>query len=636
MDAPKGYKNALVKFMSYIHKTNYNITHEFAPNDLVRIQPEQLCNYITFIAYGTDKPKDTDRPINARSNTLYFVKKALSYYMPRKNVSWDTINRVGNPTRSIEVNTLIKKIRKHEVRKEGAESQAVRPLEFEEFVNILTVIRTSNLFSSGDMYRLTSIITLQWQLIGRIDDIMKLQIRNLSFNPSHNNALCCQMTWSKNIMDERDSPTQIILPSMDDRICALLNLAVYLESTNIELNTNCDFLYANGKDGDRRVRDCLKTVIESESFSKLVPGKIGTHSFRKGASTYCARSGLSKDYVTHRGRWRIGKTQVDTYIDVNRPFPDAVTSACLCGHSGPGMYTIASNANLLTDTFLVNRITPKTCRLMGKEFARVLALPIIYAATKPRDHHSGNFDLLPIALKTKVISALSTVMDLPVDELNGLVQKRPIVVNGYGGQVHLVPLEDDSFQTNTNATTSNLPNNHSVLLTEIRGIHSTVINMKRRMEEIYSSLRAEVDCNHTETKQKIQRLNASIKRIAVQPVVRSVAHDHEMVSQPSHSVRLSKGPVNLFELWKEYQFGLGGRAPARLFSPNERGQNRSTYSLRKVFWDAVLELIRSGMTSDVAIDRVYSVYGREKSTTDILRTMRNDRKRKTLMCSLGV
>ena len=31
-----------------------------------------------------------------------------------------------------------------------------------------------------------------------------------------------------------------------------------------------------------------------------------------------------RDYIQFRGRWKGNKKQVDTYIDINRPFPDAL------------------------------------------------------------------------------------------------------------------------------------------------------------------------------------------------------------------------------------------------------------------------------------------------------------------------
>ncbi|KAI9982149.1 hypothetical protein PInf_008053 [Phytophthora infestans] len=47
---------------------------------------------------------------------------------------------------------------------------------------------------------------------------------------------------------------------------------------------------------------------------------------------------------------------------------------------------------------------------------------------------------------------------------------------------------------------------------------------------------------------------------------------------------------------------------AKDFTAAERGANKFAHSRRKVFWDVVSSLVRSGFTSDTAIDKVYSVY----------------------------
>ena len=42
---------------------------------------------------------------------LDYYKKALSYYMPNKLFGWNAISKTGNPTRSIPVNELIKRVK---------------------------------------------------------------------------------------------------------------------------------------------------------------------------------------------------------------------------------------------------------------------------------------------------------------------------------------------------------------------------------------------------------------------------------------------------------------------------------------------------------------------------------------------
>mgnify|MGYP006196021747 FL=1 len=91
-------------------------------------------------------------------------------------------------------------------------------------------------------------------------------------------------------------------------------------------------------------------------------------------------------------------------------------------------------------------------------------------------------------------------------------------------------------------------------------------------------------------------------------------------------VKLMKNPNDLFTVWKEWEFGMNGMKPAKDFTSHERGANKFTYCQRKVFWDAVHQLIARGHTSDTAVDRIHEAYGWGKSICEILRLMAHDRR----------
>ena len=75
-------------------------------------------------AFGHSDAGDDDVPTCGRLNTLAFHKKALTYFMPNKHLGWNTVSLLGNPTRSPEVNNLMKQVRHHEVCGEGVSLQA--------------------------------------------------------------------------------------------------------------------------------------------------------------------------------------------------------------------------------------------------------------------------------------------------------------------------------------------------------------------------------------------------------------------------------------------------------------------------------------------------------------------------------
>jgi len=257
------------------------------------------------------------------------------------------------------------------VRGEGVASQARRPMEWEEFISILVAIR--KLYPGRELMDLMlSVLTLQWQLIGRIDDVMKLEKSSLSFNHRFPFTLLCKMTWSKNIREERESPTQLLLPAMDPLLCPLLNLAIFVESHAPA------GLHLYGDRLNRSVANILENILSSDHFTAIRPGSLGTHSIRKGAATYASRFGLPRDWVRTRGRWRGHIEQVDTYIDINLPYPDARVASILCGPQGPCKYT-AKEVCVISNA-AVEAMVPSIHALFGSDIARVLALPLLWAS----------------------------------------------------------------------------------------------------------------------------------------------------------------------------------------------------------------------------------------------------------------
>ena len=90
--------------------------------------------------------------------------------------------------------------------------------------------------------------------------------------------------------------------------------------------------------------------------------------------------------------------------------------------------------------------------------------------------------------------------------------------------------------------------------------------------------------------------------------------------------RLSQRPKDLYFLWAEWEHGVNGIKPAKLFTRRERGGNRFAFSRRLVFWNMVLAMVAKGHIADVAIDKILTVYGRNLSVTTILCKMQKDRK----------
>jgi hypothetical protein len=81
----------------------------------------------------------------------------------------------------------------------------------------------------------------------------------------------------------------------------------------------------------------------------------------------------------------------------------------------------------------------------------------------------------------------------------------------------------------------------------------------------------------------------------------------------------------LHTLWNEYEFGIGGRKAAKDFTPQERGRVKHKYCRRKVVWDKVSVMVRSGWDANEAINKIYEVYGANQTVTKIIDKMKRDR-----------
>lgn len=127
------------------------------------------------------------------------------------------------------MNNVISQGKHQEVRKQGVPSQARRALKMDELLSILTLASNHPALDAVTKFKLGSVLTNQWAMIGKIDDMMKLLRENILPNLQYPYTLLEQISRSKNIRKKRESPAQIMLGSGDEHLCVLLNMAVYLE-----------------------------------------------------------------------------------------------------------------------------------------------------------------------------------------------------------------------------------------------------------------------------------------------------------------------------------------------------------------------------------------------------------------------
>ena len=89
---------------------------------------------------------------------------------------------------------------------------------------------------------------------------------------------------------------------------------------------------------------------------------------------------------------------------------------------------------------------------------------------------------------------------------------------------------------------------------------------------------------------------------------------------------LTKRPKVLYFLWHEYKFGVGGIKAAKLFTSPKRNANKFVFSRQLVFWRMFTSMVAKGHTSNLLIDSIYGVYGRNLGVTAILKQMKADKR----------
>jgi hypothetical protein len=178
--------------------------------------------------------------------------------------------------------------------------------------------------------RIPTMLKLQFHIIGRADDISNLETVDLrSHDKFPSFALQLAVSWSKNVLDERDCPDQILLGAMDTDFCVLLALGTYLETFLTKRPGGHRFLFGDSDEDDepirineryqRNLRETWKAP-RMVNLSKQFKGGLGTHSVRKFPCTWAAEHGVSQDHTEIRGRWKGnkgGKT-VNRYINVEQ------------------------------------------------------------------------------------------------------------------------------------------------------------------------------------------------------------------------------------------------------------------------------------------------------------------------------
>ena len=133
------------------------------------------------------------------------------------------------------MNELIKRVKKHEVRSQAKVLSARRAMESLEFLKNVKICRK---IPENNVGRYTgATYFLSWfHMIAMLDDVKRINCKDLTANMEYPYTLKSKMRWSKNILGERESPDLIIIGSIDPNYCVILVLSLHLEHSTLEIN----------------------------------------------------------------------------------------------------------------------------------------------------------------------------------------------------------------------------------------------------------------------------------------------------------------------------------------------------------------------------------------------------------------
>jgi len=384
-----------------------------------------------------------------------------------------------------------------------------------------------------------------------------------------------------------------------------------------------------------------RDVFSSPQFVKTNPGNIGSHSVKKRGTTCARASGCcKKDHVDYRARWKNWRRQQDRYTENELLYPDAEVAGILC-HGGPCEYAIKEDANI-SNEWIVEHGTPNVSRVYGNGVAIILGKALLWAIFA---NVEDCVIQIPREMKQRVQAAYRRIMGRSQNENDHVtqpIQKYLLVISNMEEAVMITRAQNQ--RTSNAAQPDGVIEDHNM---SVDGL-STILNQNKLddLERNIIELKNSHEHNFQAMDERLERMERSIKRLMMMPfrmqaqpsitepntvmnegLTNPVATRNPSVARPSFESSLVANPRDLYVLWQEYEFGVGGRKAAKLFTRSERGKVKFKYSRRKIVWECIHRLIRSNYTADTAIDKIYEVYGRNTSVSIIINRMREDEKR---------
>jgi hypothetical protein len=305
---------------------------------------------------------------------------------------------------------------------------------------------------------------------------------------------------------------------------------------------------------------------------------------------------------------------------------DATVAGALC-IGGPVKYIISDNVPV-TDDWIIADFVPKLASKFGNRAAATLGRSLLWAINDVECR-----TMIPDNLHARLLSRYNAIK---IDDRNP-IEKKLVVVYAVGGRL-LIDEASKNDDNDTTITRTTVEENH--------GTMKAMLAQNHALRQQISDLSVVVRQQHDYLKSELSRMKGTIRRFANRPAQtvggfftprrqQQLPANNENNSNNSNTIidndtipfasTLCSKPRDLYQLWDEFEFGVGGRKAAKRFSTRERGRVKYKYHRRKVVWDKVQEMIRRGHSNHTAIAELYRTYGEKSTVTEIINMMRRDR-----------
>ena len=328
---------------------------------------------------------------------------------------------------------------------------------------------------------------------------------------------------------------------------------------------------------------------------------VGTRSQRKFPATYASNKGCT---------------------------PHEIAAALYVG--GPAKYAFKDDCAQISSAWIYEHVIPSIRARFPHEnrLCNVLAMALLYACMEDNI-------LVPDHIKTRVRTAYSG-LDLeptqPIEKVPLLVRRREdqllideVVEIGNGGGDQQVHGDYEMFQ-NVFVVLNHLEQ----LINQIAGRSDTNFSelrayVRQRDRIINNNIRA--FGGRIEGGFQIQQANTGRRLARIDEAANA---NVDPAPDAANMATLSSNPRSLHELWREYEFGIDGRKPARLFTRAEKnirsGGIKQKYYRRNTIWSTIQRMVSNGHTHQAAIARIRDVYGVGASITQIIDRIIRDKR----------